>query len=240
MTFWFRRLSGAHPVSDQELSDLVDRKLAPARLPAVESHVAACNACRRAVAELQSLRAILSAIPESEAPRSFALSPERAAARPPTPARRASGPLWAPALALTVLVLLVGVDALSSTSSGSSDTSASHADLSTQKSAAGAATDTFSNAEPVAPAPHTAESAPSSASTPLAGAPAAAAQAAPSPQGDAARNSAAAAQPTASAQQQAPASTSAGGGISTIRVLEVLAALALAASLVFYWKFRPA
>ena len=64
---------GAHRRFRESLSPYIDREL--------EAHLAACEGCRL---ELQQLRATASALhdlPEVQVPRSFALSPERAAVR---------------------------------------------------------------------------------------------------------------------------------------------------------------
>jgi len=72
----FRR----HPVSEEELSASVDGRLSNRQRERVEAHLQSCADCRRKLEELRFLVAELRALPETKAPRSFALSPEMAAA----------------------------------------------------------------------------------------------------------------------------------------------------------------
>lgn len=69
MWFWRRR----HPVSDEELSAYIDGQLAPAARTRLEAHIETCAGCQDALAELRSLQGALSALPQAQAPRSFAL-----------------------------------------------------------------------------------------------------------------------------------------------------------------------
>jgi len=72
----FRR----HPVSEAELSAYVDSRLAGRVQERVESHLQSCADCSRKLEEIRALVAEMRRLPEAKAPRSFALSPEMAAA----------------------------------------------------------------------------------------------------------------------------------------------------------------
>jgi anti-sigma factor RsiW len=100
-----------HPVSDDELSALVDGMLPAARQATVTSHTEACEACRHKLGELRTVKAVLAAMPRAATRRSFALTSEQAATRPAAPAPR-STPRYAlaPAIAMSVLVMLLAVD----------------------------------------------------------------------------------------------------------------------------------
>lgn len=85
-----------HPRAD--LSAYIDEQLPPQRLAAVESHLAACPACRTEVEGLRATRDLLAALPQAEAPRSFALTPQMlGAGNSPEEARRPSRRGLAPA-----------------------------------------------------------------------------------------------------------------------------------------------
>ncbi len=109
------RLLRRHPVREAELSSYVDGRLSAAAGRRVEAHVQTCASCRRSVAGLRSLKSLLSALPSETPRRSFTLTPAQAAREPrslSTPAPRRPSFMLAPALALTALVLLLGVDLL--------------------------------------------------------------------------------------------------------------------------------
>ena len=79
MTSW----PGAHRRFRESLSPYIDGEMEASAVERLEAHLAACEGCRL---ELQQLRATASALhdlPEVQVPRSFALSPERTAARRP-------------------------------------------------------------------------------------------------------------------------------------------------------------
>jgi hypothetical protein len=248
MMSWLRR-SRAHPVPDEELSALADGRLEARRRAAVEAHVSVCDACHAQVAELKALKAMLAAVPATVAPRSFALSAAvlrqaqderpRVAQDKRGAATRGSGrpatPLWAPALAFTVLVLLLGVDAFDN-GAGSSSRSSADTALSTQKTAAGSAESSFSNAAPAPVQPRAADSAQAPPSSTPQAAAGAAAQTAPSAAADAARSSAAT--PAAPPLQQVHTPEPKGNSVPALRVLEIVSAALLAVSLVWVWRRR--
>lgn len=113
----FRR----HPVSEEELSAYVDSRLAGRVQERVESHLRSCADCSRKLEEMRSLVAEMRRLPEAKAPRSFALSPEMAAAtrgqgdrarrQERTAARRVYlGLSGATAAAAVLLIAVLGVE----------------------------------------------------------------------------------------------------------------------------------
>jgi len=72
----FRR----HPVSEEELSAYLDDRLSVRAKERVDSHLQSCPDCGRRLEEMRLLVAEMRRLPEAKAPRSFALSPELAAA----------------------------------------------------------------------------------------------------------------------------------------------------------------
>jgi anti-sigma factor RsiW len=113
----FRR----HPVSEEELSAYVDSRLAGQEQERVEGHLQSCADCSRELEEIQALVAEMHRLPETKAPRSFALSPEMAAAtrregdrarrQERTAARRVYlGLSGATAAAAVLLIAVLGVD----------------------------------------------------------------------------------------------------------------------------------
>ncbi len=240
----------AHPVSETELGAFVDGRVPPDRLVALQAHIESCAQCAARVADLRSLKSLLASLPQERPQRPLTLSPAMAAA-PTTAARqRPSAPIWAPALALSVLVLLLAVDIVGPASSSSRQASDASLATSQQKStAAGAESGAFSNAAaptippprtgdasaaPVAPQPQTAAGAAAQAASP-----AAAAQASSPPA--AADSARAAAAPTvaAPATHTTPSAES-GSSWSVLRVLEVLAGVAFLISLAYAWRRRRA
>lgn len=79
MMFWFDR----HRRFRDQLSAYIDGALDPAAARRLEAHLGECEGCRAELEQLRSTVAALRELPEAEAPRSFALSPERAAVRRP-------------------------------------------------------------------------------------------------------------------------------------------------------------
>jgi len=161
---WFRR----HPVSPDDLSAYLDGALAARRREQVSRHLAACPNC---TADLQALTAVKGAMARLEpviAPRSFAI-PASTLPRPASPPRRF---VFAPALALTALLLLLAGDFLvfpeaSTSSSASQAPAAAKSSVSeAQNNAAGAAARALDNADKAptavsqAPTPFAARAAP--------------------------------------------------------------------------------
>ena len=77
MVFW----PGAHRRFRESLSPYIDRELKARAAERLEAHLAACEACRLELRQLRATAAALRGLPEIQVPRSFALSPERAAVR---------------------------------------------------------------------------------------------------------------------------------------------------------------
>ena len=71
----------------QELSGYLDNELASPRVEALEAHLASCPTCHAELAALRNLKSQLAALPESPAPRSFALTPQMAQRPATEPAR---------------------------------------------------------------------------------------------------------------------------------------------------------
>ena len=116
----FRR----HPVSEEDLSVYLDGRLPARDKERVDAHLQSCADCSRKLEEMQSLVAEMRRLPQATAPRSFAISPELAAAtrreadrvaagREGTAARRVYlGLSGATVAAAVLLVAVVGVDLL--------------------------------------------------------------------------------------------------------------------------------
>ncbi len=77
--FWFDR----HRRLRDQLSAYIDGALGPAAARRLEAHLGECEGCRTELEQIRSTVAALRELPEAQAPRSFALSPERAAVRGP-------------------------------------------------------------------------------------------------------------------------------------------------------------
>jgi anti-sigma factor RsiW len=229
---WFNR--GAHP--EEQLSAYVDGELDARARATVQSHLTECEACSALVDELRQTKSMLAALPRQESPRSFALGPQYAVPR--RAALRPSRFGFAPVAALTVLLALLFVDAADFSRTSSSDDSAaggaSTADLPTaarqaesaEKDDAGAAA-SDSSRTPFSAA-GSAESSPNSG-TPTA----------PNAQGASATPIPPAQDRAAPAPEESPQATLStfdrdeddSDGISTLRILEIVAALALVTSL---------
>jgi hypothetical protein len=117
-----------------ELSAYLDGELIPLRIEAMRSHLASCPSCRAELEALRKLKAGLAALPEIDAPRSFALTPEMASR--PLPQR---APLTMPVRAMAMAngmrlagagmtIALVLVLVLDFTGSGTKSGSTSSAD----------------------------------------------------------------------------------------------------------------
>jgi anti-sigma factor RsiW len=228
------RSGRSHPVEDAELSDYVDGRVPTARLEFVERHVAGCETCRSQVTELKAVQAMLRSLPAPLPPRSFTLSPEAARSRPPVEHGLARAPVWAPALALSVLVLLLAVDLVDiggGNGGGSAGLSASQ-----EKSTAAGQREAFdAPGGATAPAPSTAPVA--SAAQPHVASGAAQDSAATGATPAAARSAAAQATPVAPSPASEAGSEKPGGdsGTSAIHLLEGLAALVFLGSAGYVW-----
>ena len=71
----------AHGRLRDQLSSYIDGELGAPASERLEAHLAGCQSCRLEVEQLRATAAALRDLPEVQAPRSFALSPERAAGR---------------------------------------------------------------------------------------------------------------------------------------------------------------
>src|SRR3990172_5679128 len=74
---------GAHRRFRESLSPYIDGEMRASAAERLEAHLAACEGCRLELEQLRATAAALRDLPEIEVPRSFTLSPERAAARRP-------------------------------------------------------------------------------------------------------------------------------------------------------------
>ncbi|MCH8920484.1 MAG: zf-HC2 domain-containing protein [Chloroflexi bacterium] len=81
MMFWFNR----HRRLRDQLSAYIDGELDASAAERLERHLAECGRCRQEMEQLRATVAALQGLPAVEPPRSFTLSPERAALRPPLP-----------------------------------------------------------------------------------------------------------------------------------------------------------
>ena len=81
MMFWFNR----HRSLRDQLSAYIDGELDASATERLESHLAECGRCRQEMEQLRATIAALQGLPAVEPPRSFTLSPERAALRPRMP-----------------------------------------------------------------------------------------------------------------------------------------------------------
>lgn len=71
----------------QELSGYIDNELVVPRVEAVKAHLSSCPTCRAELDALRNLKSQLATLPESPAPRSFALTRQMAQRPSPEPAR---------------------------------------------------------------------------------------------------------------------------------------------------------
>ena len=75
MMFW----PGVHRRFRKNLSPYIDGELEANAVERLEAHLAACEDCRLELRQLRATAAALHDLPEVQVPRSFVLSPERAA-----------------------------------------------------------------------------------------------------------------------------------------------------------------
>lgn len=108
MMLWFRR----HRRFRDRLSAYIDDALDPSAARRLEAHLGECEGCRTELEQLRSTVAALRELPEAEVRRSFALGPERAAARRPAvpAAPLAFGARIAAAAVAAALVAVLVVD----------------------------------------------------------------------------------------------------------------------------------
>ncbi len=81
MMFWFNR----HRRLRDQLSAYIDGELDASAAERLERHLGECGRCRQEMEQLRATVAALQELPAVELPRSFTLSPERVAPRPPMP-----------------------------------------------------------------------------------------------------------------------------------------------------------
>jgi anti-sigma factor RsiW len=112
---WFKRRPG-HP-SDEELSAHLDGMLANGDGQRVEAHLAGCPLCEEQLAELRAVKTLFQDLPNAAAPRSFALTPAQTTRPSAVAPRQGAGSrprafAFAPAVAMTLLLAVVGADLL--------------------------------------------------------------------------------------------------------------------------------
>ncbi len=81
MMFWFNR----HNRLRDQLSAYIDGELDASAAERLERHMAECGRCSQEMEQLRATVAALQGLPAVQPPRSFTLSPERVALRPPAP-----------------------------------------------------------------------------------------------------------------------------------------------------------
>jgi anti-sigma factor RsiW len=211
----FRR----HPVSEEELSAQLDGRLPAVRAANVTAHLEACSSCRGAMAELESVRRLVAALPAAVPPRSFAI--READLAPAGAAPRLAGLAFAPAVAIALFVALLVYDL--STAPGGGESTFAGAVETTQASKA---LDSAAAAPPaVTPA---ARSAAAEAPSPVA----AAAQPPATP-------AAVDAPPEGPSLRPAPVATGDEEGRTWLRALQIAAAAGFVGSLAYLlWKRR--
>ncbi|GEM_PF-1381457 len=104
---WLLR-SDRHRRQREQLSAYVDGQLSSREERALEGHVASCESCRQALAELRSVVALLRATPQAVVPRSFAL--HQAPAQQPQWLRYQTPLRFAAAATAMLLVAVVAGD----------------------------------------------------------------------------------------------------------------------------------
>lgn len=131
---------GIHPAVEI-LSEYLDQapELAQAERDAIDRHLTGCEQCQRALNELQLMVRTLGSLPEMEASRSFALTPEalEPATAPERPApvvlqesarwhaRHAGKVRWATAVAAVLFVFVISADLLTNGLRGTDDAATS-------------------------------------------------------------------------------------------------------------------
>ena len=108
----FLRKKSEHEWVGESLSAYIDGELARRERARVEQHLKECQACAENLRTLRQTVALLKELPVIPAPRSFAVRPRVAKARPtPAPSAWGYGLLkGATAIAALLLVLLIGGD----------------------------------------------------------------------------------------------------------------------------------
>jgi hypothetical protein len=110
--------TGKHQPDRETISAYLDGQLAPARVTALDAHIASCENCRDELERLRELRATLRAMPVAEAPRSFRLTPSQAGARAAIPAPPPMLMRAMPALTAAALVVFAITGWISLSDSG--------------------------------------------------------------------------------------------------------------------------
>jgi anti-sigma factor RsiW len=103
----FSKRRSQHP-ADDDLSAYLDGELGDDQARAVSAHLDGCAACRGALDGLRTAKSTLARLPRVQPSRSFTLSPAAARTSPPPPRPRVLS--FVPAMALSVLVILLAVD----------------------------------------------------------------------------------------------------------------------------------
>src|SRR5947209_18020072 len=129
---------GGH-IAEADLSAYADGAVSTGRAARIEAHMTTCNDCATVLRELRATKSLLSRLPTPTTTRSFTLGPEFATATP----QRRPGPSrgflsLAPAMTLSLLVVLLVVDLLPGGSKGSSDAAITAGGLSSEKAASAA------------------------------------------------------------------------------------------------------
>jgi anti-sigma factor RsiW len=247
---WFQR----NEHSEEQLSAYLDGELDARQAEKVARHLSGCPACTATLEDLRSGKALLAELPRLAPSRSFVLGPEHARERAVSRPRQRSAFAFAPAIAATVLVALLVFDFGSFSSSSNDHSTGTLAEKSTASRQADEAGGAGSSLQP-AQAPALGGSSGTANSTGSADAAAGTPQSLDAPQSApapavpgptmstfaAGTDSSAAATPeapTVDAPLAAADSQEDDGGISLLRVLEVLAGAGLLAS-VFFVYVRP-
>jgi anti-sigma factor RsiW len=220
-----------HP-SEDDLSAFVDAELSAGRQRAYEAHLEGCASCAETVAGLLEVKSTLARLPSASPPRSFELSRAAAGVEGQAPRPRTSPFVFAPAVALTLFIALIGLDLAGTvqTTSREASTAGAAADSTLRKSleASPPAADAPAGARPASAEERGAESAaPMVASTQAGASDAAAPPVVPAggaPDGDAY------AAPLATAED--------GGGLGLLRALQIGSGLAFIGSLLLVLRAR--
>jgi anti-sigma factor RsiW len=248
MMRWF----GVNKHPEEDLSAYLDGELSSREASRLESHLSTCEHCGVLLEELRDVRSMLVSLPEFEPKRSFVLGAEyaapRQAAAPSARPERRSPFVFAPAVALTLLVALVGIDLAGTTGNGGSRGDALTSMAGDMREAADDGALQRTTEQPRAPSSGAGAGA-GAAETPASGAlaPATGQESAPPSASPRAiepfvapgeKAEAEGAGVASSVEPAGDASGEATGGPSTLRLLQLLAASAFVSSL-FWVAVRP-